>query len=867
MIVNTGRACLPQADILLRHSVRHRLGAVMPAVALLAVCARVEAVPPSDLLDAKDLPEHGSIMMEPVSAMRGGEPDWPWAMISGNGTMGALVNGVPGEDAIVLSHEKFYLDWVKPLKQPDMRPYVAQARTMLADEFARRYGSASDKRQPRSKVTARDFLYEKGKELGYERQQDPSFHPGFKLLLHTPGQSATQADAVRFENFATGEAVVRWRNAGTTFERRLFVSRPAGAAVLCIKADKPGKVTLTLQFDAGFVPPKNKHGQEVLGARFGGGTGELTLRAKYLMNDGGYAGLARIAPRGGTMEFDAASNAIRITGADEVVALLGLQPSAPWAPCPQVSDVNDLDAALASLQRQLAALPTDYEALLRPHVAVHGALFNRVSLDVGGGAERKVDTATLLRRADAEKRLSAALLEKMYEASRYIIISTCGEWPPCLQGKFAGSWVGGWGASFTLDTNLQCAIGGALSANLPECLKSLFNMCEFYLPDWRENATLLWGCRGILAAVRGNSTGKNFLWGTHACQYMTCNAPWLGHFYYDYYLYTGDKEFLKSRCVPYMKECVLFYEDFKTTDPDGTWRFRPSYSPEIGLTDNSTIDIAACREMLLALAAACEELGTEPENVARWRAEAARLPKYVTGENGLLEYAVPGAKFETGHRHFSLLHPIMYTHELDPKQTPELWAAARLVWERRMAFVKDGDSKDDGAVCSFSRMYAGMCANRFGEGDTTMELLRCQAANRALFPSLVASHNGNHRTFNVDANGSIPELVNGMLVFSLPGRLDLLPALPAALPRGEVGGLLARGQITVERLAWDMPARSLRVVLVSGREQRLTVALPKAEKIRLTRVEGARDADPAGSGHAFALTLLKDRRVTVEVEF
>lgn len=853
--------------VLLRHAFRYRPRGIGIALLLMGSCTRIEAAPPADLLDAKDLPEHGSIMIEPVSAVRGGEPDWQWAMISGNGTMGALVNGVPGEDAIVLAHEKFYLDWVRPLKQPDMRPYVAQARTMLAEEFAWRAGSSSGKRQPRPKVTAGDFLYEKGKELGYERQQDPSFHPGFKLLLHTPGQSATQADAVRFENFATGEAVVRWRDAGTTFERRLFVSRPAGAAVLCIKADRPGKVTLTMQLDPKFLPPKNKDKQEVLAARFGGDVGELTLRAKYLMNEGGYAGLARIIPRGGKMEFDGADNVIRITGADEVVALLGLQPSAPWAPCPQVGDVNDLDAALASLRRQLAGLPADYEALLRPHVAVHGALFNRVCLDLGGGAGRKSDTAALLRRADSEKRLSPALLEKMYEAGRYVIISTCGEWPPCLQGKFAGSWVGGWGASFTLDTNLQCAIGGALSANLPECLKSLFNMCEFYLPDWRENATLLWGCRGIQAAVRGNSTGKNFLWGTHACQFMTCNAPWLGHFYHDYYLYTGDKEFLRNRCVPYLKECVLFYEDFKTTDPDGTWRFRPSYSPEIGLTDNSTIDIAACREMLLALAAACEELGTEPENVERWRAEAARLPKYVTGENGLSEYAVPGAKFETGHRHFSLLHPIMYTHELDPQQTPELWAAARRVWDRRMAFVKDGDSKGDGAVCSFSRMYAGMCANRFGEGDTTLELLRCQAANRALFPSLVASHNGNHRTFNVDANGSIPELVNGMLVFSLPGRLDLLPALPEALPKGEIGGILARGQITVERLAWDMSVHTLRVALVSGRDQRLNVCLPKAQKLKFIRVEGTPQPEPAGSDNTIVVMLAKDRKVVLEIGF
>ena len=44
--------------------------------------------------------------------------------------------------------------------------------------------------------------------------------------------------------------------------------------------------------------------------------------------------------------------------------------------------------------------------------------------------------------------------------------------------------------------------------------------------------------------------------------YWTDAAGWLASFYYDYYLFTGDEEFLRSRAIPFMKEVALFYEDY-----------------------------------------------------------------------------------------------------------------------------------------------------------------------------------------------------------------------------------------------------------------------------------------------------------------
>lgn len=63
---------------------------------------------------------------------------------------------------------------------------------------------------------------------------------------------------------------------------------------------------------------------------------------------------------------------------------------------------------------------------------------------------------------------------------------------------------------------------------------------------------------------------------------------------------------------------------------------------------------------------------------------------------------------------------------------------------------------------------------------------------------------------------------------SRPGTLDLLPALPEAWPKGEIRGILARRQITINRLAWDKSAGTVHLKLTSDIQQ--TISLRLGEK-------------------------------------
>jgi hypothetical protein len=85
----------------------------------------------------------------------------------------------------------------------------------------------------------------------------------------------------------------------------------------------------------------------------------------------------------------------------------------------------------------------------------------------------------------------------------------------------------------------------------------------------------------------------------------------------------------------------------------------------------------------------------------------------------------------------------------------------------------------------------------------------------------------NHRSlFNMDISGGMPAVIIKMLVASDPGKLKLLPALPAAWPAGTIEGVLCRGQIEVKRLRWD--ANGLEVTLRSAKPQQVTLELPYA---------------------------------------
>ena len=737
---------------------------------------------------------------------------WEDGFVTGNGRMGAMLFGNPTNETLVANHCRLFLPLGNREIVPDMVQYLPEIRRIFRDQGY----------YPRTEMM--DFLRKKANEQGYTPASIPTdpFHPGLFVNIRQQAVGAV-TDYERTEDFQTGEVCVRWRDARGQFQRHLFVSRTGNLIALSLT----GPVPCELEFPA--VAHKLIQSQQQTAPDW------VTYHNVYTKGKGGY---------------DAAVRIIRKDEGRDVLLLIRIVPwktplpqnhSEAWAyspdnpdfkrpgsfnPVPALADSSvvayrtneDAKALMPQLKKSLAGLRADYAALLAQHAKAHGALFDRVTLDLGGGAERAKPTEELLDLAAKENRLPPALMEKMYDAGRYMLICSAGELLPNLQGIWSGSWTPAWSGDFTLDTNVEAAMACACGANLADLMEGYFRTIEGFYPEWRVNAKRTYGCRGFFSSSRASNSGLLLHWGYWDLLFWTAGSGWLSSFFTDYADYTGDRDFLAQRCMPLLKEIAAFYEGFLTeTDPAGHVVFIPTYNPETGCGTNATMDIAVARQVLGNLITACTELRIEQQKIPKWQALLAKLPAYpVNGRGELAEW--PNGTIVAGHRHHSQLYPCFQS--FDP-----LFETNALLRQAGQASVrvKIAGSDEGGEQSSFGRIQAGVAAAFLGMSEEAYGRLKVMAVKRSMNPSLITSHEPNADIFNTDGNGGIPQIANTMLLFSRPGRIDLLPALPAAWPSGSVKGLRARGGFTVD-IEWkDGKVTAYRIA--SKRPQPVTVRI------------------------------------------
>lgn len=780
---------------------------------------------------------------------------WEECMLTGNGRMGAMVFGRRNDETVVVNHCKLYL----PRGSREIVQDLAAAMPGL-----KQAGLAAGKDGPA--VVHRMMLEKTGQKIIHT---DP-FHPAFMLRLVAPETAGDPANYVRSQNFETGELTVQWTDKDGYWERKLFASRPDNVIAMSLSGPK-GKVDFALSMAIG---------HELVQTEITAADGWLSAHAIYAKGKGGYDSLVRVLPEGGKTESK--DGKITVSGADHILLLMQVrtwrtplpkEQSEAWAYSREHPDFGPGHKTnrLPEMREHLAALSSDYGALLRPHAKVHGELFSRVALDLGGGEERKLGSEELLEHAATAGRMSHALMERMYDACRYLTICSTGERPANLQGIWTGTWKPAWSGDYTLDSNLQLEIQSLMTANLPELMESYFTLVESWLPEWRLNARKLYGCRGIASNARASNTCLLLHWGRWPGEQAIGCAGWLAHFFYDAYLFTGDKEFLAKRVVPLLKESVLFYEDLLagTEDENGRYRFFIGYSPEHGLNANPTYDISIAKAMLTYLINACEELGIETANVPRWKTMLGKMPPYLVNEAGeLKEWSWPGVGEDYNQRHHSHFLPLYQFCEFDPEKTPEMWKAAGLAFEGK---VRDWLHRSKGANSSHithGMANQGQCAARLGRGNIVWEVLSRMATKRYLYPSFMISYWPGLKGFGMDPVGTIPDIVNNSLVFSWNGTLDVLPAVPKEWAKGSIGGILARGQISIERLAWDQSDGTVQLRLTSGKAQTVNLRLPERWEIEEARVtSGGAKLESRNKPNCRRLTLPTGNRVELAIRF
>jgi len=321
---------------------------------------------------------------------------------------------------------------------------------------------------------------------------------------------------------------------------------------------------------------------------------------------------------------------------------------------------------------------------------------------------------------------------------------------------------------------------------MPDLMMAVFDYLESKMDDYRENAKKLYNCRGInIPSVSTPESGLHKMKNLPHILHWTGAAAWLAQFYYDYYLYTGDKEFLEKRALPFMYEAALFYEDFVTEDKDGKLLFSPSNSPENSpkniklpapnierqVVVNSTMDIAVLKELLNNLIKGSVVTGKYEDKVDLWSEMIRKLPDYQINSDGAIkEWTHPFYEDNYEHRHQSHVYPVFPGYEFTRNDGAEIYSA----FERAMELRETVGLKDQSG---WSLMYMANVYGRMGKGDKALNCID-NLTRAVLLPNMFMAHNDWRRMgiaicddlrvapIQVDANMGVTSAILEMLVFS-----------------------------------------------------------------------------------------------------
>ncbi|MFI6934469.1 glycosyl hydrolase family 95 catalytic domain-containing protein [Streptomyces sp. NPDC050287] len=670
---------------------------------------------------------------------------WEDAFLSGNGRHGTLAFGDPNDERVIVTHHTL----VRPNGAEHARP----------PELAAELPALQDRLLAGDLTAAETFT--DGRHLQWVQP----FHPAFRIRLRRPTAAEPRAYR-RTVDFGTGEAsadCAGWRS-------RVFVSRADDVVVQQI--DTPD-LDISLDHRLPGAPHDLAVGQGVVLTPEGA---LLTLRVRYPGSDRAYTGVTLVVVTGGRTTLTPPG--LRVTGAESVLLLTRVQ---RHTDAPDSGNDRDPLTQARALSDLIPAGTGDdpYARLLDRHTLLHRTAYERVSLDLRADPkERALSGSELLGRAD-----SPALLERLFAAGRYHLLSAAGMLPPRLVGLWTGDWNTAWAGAFTNDANLNLQTASAAAAALPEVTEALASLIHRQLDDWRENARTVFGARGVVAPA--HTDGESGLAYHFSREYplhlWTAGADWLLKPLADHDETRGAHD---PRTAHALAQVALFYEDFLTrTDADGHLTVVPSYSPENRPANaswgaiNAAMDLSAARHALLTAAA------YHPEKAQAWRALAGRLPPHrVNADGALAEWARPGLDDSYDHRHLSHLYGVWPLEEITPYDTPDLASAAHRALELR-------GSENDSA---HGHLHHALVAARLRDGERVAHALGQVLKGDFFHASLMSAHYPNRHVYNADAAHTLPAVVIETLVQSTPDRLVLLPALPTTYPEGELRGIRTR---------------------------------------------------------------------------
>ncbi len=376
------------------------------------------------------------------------------------------------------------------------------------------------------------------------------------------------------------------------------------------------------------------------------------------------------------------------------------------------------------------------------------------------------------------------LLERTYYRSYYLFASCSrkGFYPMPLQGVWTADndYLPPWKGDYHHDTNTQLSYQSYLKANRMDEGRVFVDYLWSLREEYQKFAKDFYGVDGLLipgvSTIEGKPMGG---WAQYALS--PTMTIWTAQSFDEYYLYTGDKAFLRERAYPFFAQIgeaiyVLLEEK------NGKLYLPLTSSPEIFdatrkayLEPNSNFDLALLRYLYKTLVSYAQILG---EDGGRYENIYKKLDDIALIDGGVA--LDKRRKLHESHRHFSHLM-CMYPLHLINYDTPQ----NKSVYEQTIYEI---ERLGTGNWVGFS---FGMCAQIYAmayQGNAAHEKLR-------QFAHGFVADNGFHlngdfknygystlhyRPFTLESSFGFCDALQEMLLQEHLGYIHLFPAIPTA---------------------------------------------------------------------------------------
>jgi len=403
------------------------------------------------------------------------------------------------------------------------------------------------------------------------------------------------------------------------------------------------------------------------------------------------------------------------------------------------------------------------------------------------------------------------LEELVFQYARYMMISCSrpGSLPANLQGMWNKSNRPPWRSDYHTDVNIQMNYWFVDAANLPECFGPLAEWVYSIRGVRRDETAEAFKTRGWI------SHAENGVFGGSTWKWSKGDAAWVAQNLWDHFAFTRDKEYLRQRAYPIIKELCEFWEDHLKELPDGTLVSPDGFSPEHGpQEDGVSFDQQLVWDLFTNFIEASEVLGVDEEFRRKVAFMRGRLLGPTIGKWGQLqEWMVDRDDPKDRHRHLSHMIALHPGRQISPLTTSELAEAVRVSMNAR------GD-----ASTGWSRAWKISIWARLHDGNRTYSILNGMLQNMI--------HNNlfnTHPPFQIDGNFGYAAGVCEMLVQSHTGEIHLLPALPDAWADGSLRGMRARSGLEID-MQWR-GGRATTAVLRAKSDGKFTLRAPGGQQI------------------------------------